>query len=301
MQEASGDRQELRISAMLQEAGKIWPLLLAVVLLLVPACLTLANQVWNTELGAHGPIVLATGLWLLSTRLKDLTARRAPAQTWVIVLGLLLVLPIYTFGRAYDFISLEMLGVYGVALLASYRLYGWPAMRANLFPFGFLAFLIPPPGWVIDWLTVPLREFVSYVATHGLHHLGYPVANQGVSIMVAQYQLLVEDACAGMNSIVGLSAITLFYIYILHSASWRYGTLLAALIIPLAVVVNIARVVVLILLTYYAGDEVAQGFLHTTTGIALFAVALLGMMGLDAGLRFAYGRFIKRKAAHGPA
>jgi len=67
------------------------------------------------------------------------------------------------------------------------------------------------------------------------------------------------------------------------------------------VVVNIARVVVLILLTYYAGDEVAQGFLHTTTGIALFAVALLGMMGLDAGLRFAYGRFIKRKAAHGPA
>jgi hypothetical protein len=25
------------------------------------------------------------------------------------------------------------------------------------------------------------------------------------------------------------------------------------------------------------------------------------MMGLDAGLRFAYGRFIKRKAAHGPA
>ncbi len=84
-----------------------------------------------------------------------------------------------------------------------------------------------------------------------------------------------------MNSIVGLTAITLFYIYLLHKASWRYALLLVALIIPVAIVVNILRVIALILLTYYYGDGVAQGFLHVTTGSVLFTLALAGMFGLD--------------------
>lgn len=279
------DNEPIRISELLRQALVVWPLLWGIVVLMVPTLITLGQQVWVTELGAHGPIVLVTGLWLLGTQRRSFQALRAPPSWPVVVLGLALFLPVYIFGRAYDLISLEALGAYGAAITIAYREYGPHAIKANLFPFGYLGFLVPPPGWVINTLTSPLRAFVSYMATHGLHYLGYPVANEGVAITIAQYQLLVEDACSGMNSIVGLTAITLFYVYVLHRGSWRYALLLTALIIPLAVFINILRVVTLILLTYYAGDGVAQGFLHGTTGIVLFAVGLLLMLVIDHTLR----------------
>ncbi len=61
-----------------------------------------------------------------------------------------------------------------------------------------------------------------------MHHLGVPVARQGVTIFVDQYQLLVEDACSGMNSIVGLIAVSLLYIYLMRGSSWRYSFFLSA-------------------------------------------------------------------------
>ena len=41
--------------------------------------------------------------------------------------------------------------------------------------------------------------------------LGYPIASSGVTIQIAQYELLVAAACAGLNSIISLGAICLFY------------------------------------------------------------------------------------------
>ena len=70
---------------------------------------------------------------------------------------------------------------------------------------------------------------------------------------VGPYQLLVEDACSGMNSLIGLIAITLFYIYLLRNASWRYSAFLVALIIPIAIMANVLRIITLILLTYFFG------------------------------------------------
>ncbi len=236
--------------------------------------ITLGEQVWSTEAGAHGPIVMLTGLWLLWRKADDWREDALRGAGWLTALMLACALPLYVFGRAYDFISLEVAGLYGVALAMLHDWFGCRSMRKNWFPILYLAFLIPPPGWVIDSLTAPLKLFVSYVTTVGLQSVGIPVFREGVTLMVAQYQLLVEDACSGMNSITGLIAISLFYIYLLRNASWRYSLLLVALVIPIAVVANIIRVAVLVLLTYFFGDAMAQGFLHMAAGLLLFVTAL---------------------------
>ncbi len=261
--------------------GRHWPLFVGFLVLLVPTIVGLGREVWSMEIGAHGPIVLATGLWLVSQRLGDMRAKATAPSPLIVVLLLLLSLPVYIFGRAYDFISLEAAGVYGAMITLVLVLVGWRALRDNLFPFLYLGFLVPPPGWLIDQVTAPLRHLVSAAAMGVLEPFNYPIQREGVTLFIGSYQLLVEDACAGMNSIVGLTAITLFYIYLMHRASWRYSLLLVALIVPVAVFVNILRVTALILLTYYAGDAVAQGFLHATTGMVLFALALGAMFGLD--------------------
>jgi exosortase len=259
-------------------------LVLAFLVLAIPTAITLADQVWSTDAGAHAPIVIASGAWLIYRCLGQIRARAVPGNSLVLGLMLLLAIPLYVFGRAYDFISLETLGLYIVGVALSYHLIGWQGIKYILFPLVYLAFLIPPPGWFIVQLTGPLRTFVSYVSTEGLHRIGYPVAREGIVIFIAQYQLLVEEACSGMNSIVGLVAVSLFYIYVLHNASRGYALLLVALIVPIAIVTNIVRIVVLVLLTYYYGDAVAQGFLHGTAGIMLFAFALLLVFLLDSVL-----------------
>lgn len=272
-----------------------WPIVIGVAALTIPTLVRMAQQSWSTEAGAHAPIVLATGIWLLSRGdwSVDTTGRERFGTLATIALALV-ALPIYIFGRAYDFLSLEAGALYLALLLLGVAARGIGAMWRNAFPLFYMVFLIPLPGWFIDQLTMPLQHLISYVATEALAGLGYPITRSGVAINIAQYQLLVEQACSGMNSLIGLTSITLFYVYVLHRASWRYALLLVALILPVAVLANFIRVVILILLTYYYGDAVAQGFLHNSAGIALFATALLMMIAIDAGLR---RLFLRRRAA----
>jgi len=264
-----------------------WPLWLGFAVLAAPTVMTLSDQTWSRESGAHGPIILAAGGWLLWRLLPEFKRDARPGSL-AITIGLLVVgLVVYALGRAYDFITLEAAGVYSVGLAMIHDKLGLKLMLRNWFPFLYLAFTIPPPTYLMDQLTAPLKLFVSYVATSGLQATGLPIAREGVTIMIAQYQLLVEDACSGMNSLVGLTAISLMYIYLMHGSSWRYSALLICFVIPIAIIANIIRIVTLVLITYFLGDQAAQGFLLFAAGIVLFATALLLVFAVDKLLAFA--------------
>lgn len=258
------------------------PLIIAAAVLAVPTFLRLGKQVWSMEIGAHGPIVLATGIWLLWRKWGAMTTAARPGNIFLTLMGMLVSMGFYVFGRAYDFISLEAFGLYGFFVSLLHDRFGAKALLVNWFPVLYLGLLLPPPGWAIDEFTAPLKLLVSYLSVLLVEPLGVPIVREGVTMSVGPYQLLVEDACSGMNSLIGLIAITLFYIYLLRNASWRYSAFLVCLIIPIAIAANVLRIVTLILLTYYFGDAVGQGFLHVTAGLFLFAVSLLIMFALDS-------------------
>ena len=258
------------------------PLVVGILVLAIPTIITLGQQVWVTEAGTHGPIVLAVALWLLWREFAGAKALVRPGSFALTMAMVLLSLPIYVFGRAYDFISLEAAGLYGAGVGMLYYRIGLRALVRLWFPVAYLAFLIPPPGWVINQITAPLKQFVSWSAMSILSATGIPVAREGVTIFVSSYRLLVEDACSGLNSIVGLIAVSVLYIYLLRGSYFRYAVLLGVSTVPIAVLGNIIRIMVLILLTYFFGDQVAQGFLHETAGMFLFAVDLLLVFILDS-------------------
>jgi exosortase len=256
-------------------------IIIGLVALAIPTIIGLGKQVWSTEAGAHGPIVLAVGAWLLVRGLSEAKPLTKPGSLPLVLIGLVCCLAFYVFGRAFDFISLEVAGMYGAGVALLYSRIGRRALASIWFPVGYLAFLVPPPGWLMDDLTAPLKQFVSWAATSTLSGVGLPVTREGVTIFVGSYQLLVEDACAGMNSMVGLVAVSLLYIYLLRGAHLRYASMLTAATIPIAVLGNIIRIITLILLTHFWGDEVAQGFLHVTAGLFLFAVTLVLVFAAD--------------------
>ncbi len=278
-----------------RELRGLWPVAVGLLLLVVPTFISLARDVWSTEAGVHGPIVLATGAWLVvrawPAARPDLV-RGSPAIGGAVLIGSLLL---YVVGRAFDFISIEVAALLGVMVGIAYMLLGGAVIRRLWFPIFYLGFLIPLPGALVDQVTAPLKTFVSFAVTEGLHAAGYPIVREGVALYVAQYQLLVEDACAGLNSIVSLTAISLFYIYLLHNASWRYSLFLMLWILPVAIFANLVRVTILVLLTYYFGNAVAQGYAHDGAGLVMFVTALLGIFLVD-GLMSPVRRRLTREA-----
>ena len=248
----------------------------------VPTFARLGTQVWSREVGAHGPIVLATGIWLIWRQLPSMAAAGRMGHLPLTILGVLISLPIYVFGRAFDLISLEAAAVFGFFMSLMHDRFGLRVLLKNWFPFFYLSLLIPIPGWALDQFTAPLKLLVSALSAGVVEPMGIPLVREGVTMTVGPYQLLVEDACSGLNSLIGLIAITLFYIYLLRNASWRYSLFLVCLIIPVAIAANVIRIVTLILLTYFFGDAVGQGFLHVTAGLFLFALSLGLMFALDS-------------------
>jgi exosortase len=258
-----------------------WPALLGLAALAVPTVVGFSKNAWMRESGSHGPLVLITALWLLWRQMSVMSSGAKRGEVWLSALIFLPSLALYVFARVFDFASLEAIGLIGVGVAMLHDAFGLSALLKNWFVILYLGFSVPPPGALIDRVTAPLKQFVSEVAMRAVSLVGVPASRQGVTLFVSKYQLLMEDACSGMNSLVGLTAISLLYIYLLRGTSARYALLMTAFVIPIAIIGNILRVITLILLTYFAGDEVAQGFLHYTAGFLLFALDLLLVFALD--------------------
>jgi exosortase len=158
---------------------------------------------------------------------------------------------------------------------------GWDVLRILAFPIGFLIFSAPAPGWMVDAATIPLKVLISDSVTSLLYAAGFPIAQNGVVIQIGPYQLWVQDACSGMNSIFALSAIGVFYVYAFRWDVKIRAFLLMALIIPITITANFLRVLTLVLIAYYGGVEKIEGVIHDLTGIALFIVAVVLMLLCD--------------------
>jgi exosortase B len=275
--------------------GWLWPSILvaSVIAAYTPTLITLAEGPWKTEQEGHGPLIIAAALWLVwqsrqKLRLTELSP--APITGWLLLLFGLAVLVL---ARNQDIWFVEVASEIPVVAGCVLLLAGWKVLSIVAFPIGFLIFSAPAPGWMVDAATVPLKVLISDSVTQVLYSAGYPIAQNGVVILIGPYQLLVQDACSGMNSIFALSAIGVFYVYAFRWQEKIRGVILMSLIIPITILANFLRVVALVLIAYYGGVDKIEGPLHDLTGIALFIVAIT-LMFLCDGLITLVAGFIRR-------
>lgn len=259
-----------------------WLLWIGMAALAIPTMMSVARDSWSTEQGAHGPIVLATGVWLLMRQWRPALAVARPGSTFIGLLALIPALLLYAFARVTNIVEIEGFAMYGALVSMLYMAAGGAVMRLLWFPLVYLLFVFPPPDTAVAMVTQPLKIWISRAAIDLLSLVGYPIAGSGVTIQIGQYQLLVAAACAGLNSLISLSAIGLFYVYIRHNANWRYAALLMLAIVPVAVLANFCRVLILVLITYHFGEAMAQGFIHNFAGVTMFAISVLGIFAVDA-------------------
>lgn len=266
------------------------PLLLGLAALFLPVYFNLAKIVWPSDEQGHGPIILAVSLWLIySKRQFTASAAKSPARGLggvLLAFGLLL----YAVGVVLDILLFSVSSQ--IFILAGLFLFfgGRSMLRTVWFPLFFMIFMIPLPEQLVAAVTGPLKSAVSVVASDLLYRLGFPIGRAGVILTVGPYQLLVADACAGLNSMFTLEALGLLYMNLMSYKNAMRNVILTCLLIPIAFGANIVRVMILVLVTYYFGDEAGQGFVHGFAGMVLFLTGLMLMLVVDRLLGMVFDR-----------
>lgn len=260
------------------------PILAGFALLFLPTYWRLSQNTWHDEAHAHGPFVLMIVAWLIY---RQWPALRATIGGFAPVSGGLLLaagLLCYVLGRSQGLILLEVGAQLPVLVGLVLLMAGWQGVRVMWFPLLFLVFMVPLPGFLIDAITGPLKSQVSALVEWVLYGLGLPISRNGVILNIGHYQLQVADACSGLNSMYSLSAMGLLFLNLMNYQSKLRTALVIASILPIAFAANVIRVMTLVLVTYYLGDDAGHAF-HDIAAISLYIIALLLLFGFDAMLR----------------
>jgi exosortase B len=250
--------------------------------LLLPSWWDAAHGLWRSDEFAHAPLVLAIAAWLFWRQREMLAAlpdaTRGVGGWWLLACGLAL----FALGRSLGVSSVEFAAQVLVVAATVWLMKGRQGLKAAWFPIGYLLFMVPLPGTLVDAVTEPLKHSISLIVVDVLHALGYPIGRSGVMITVGPYELLVADACSGLNSMFSLAALGALFIHLKGDSGRLHTALLVASIVPIAFAANIVRVIALVLITYHFGDAAGQGFLHGAAGIVLMLVALAAFFAFDA-------------------
>jgi exosortase B len=274
-----------------------WPIIAGLAILLGPTFYDLFTGAWIGEEQGHGPIIFFLAIWLIWRKWPEMMAAvgPTPAGSWtgwpVLAIGLMF----HLLGRSQKILMFEVASILVVMAAVVLLKFGGRALRVLWFPFFFMLFMVPLPSELVAAVTMPMKMAVSWVTEHILFALGYPISRSGVVLQMGQYQLLVADACAGLQTLLTLEALGLFYLNLMRHPSAFRNITLALLIIPISFTANVIRVIALTLITYYFGDAAGQGFLHGFAGMVLFITALVLILAVDNGLQW----WIKRRESGG--
>jgi exosortase B len=279
-------------------APEWWPVWLGLAVLFLPTFADLFTGAWIGEEQAHGPMIFGLALWLVWRKWPEVRALAA-GSSWsgwiagwlVLAAGLLL----HLLGRTQHILMFEIGAIVLVMMAVVLVKHGARALRVLWFPFFFMLFMVPLPSEFVAAVTMPMKMAVSWATEQILFGAGYPVARSGVILQIGQYQLLVADACAGLQTLLTLEALGLFYLNLMRHPSPFRNVGLALLIVPISFSANVIRVIVLTLVTFYMGDAAGQGFLHGFAGMVLFLTALALILAVDSGLQWGARRRTARK------
>ncbi|MCX6868251.1 MAG: exosortase/archaeosortase family protein, partial [Verrucomicrobia bacterium] len=159
---------------------------------------------------------------------------------------------------------------YALLLVAGgFAFLGTSWMRLLFFPFALLVFMVPLP----DVIVVSLENFLMRASAEVVHWFfqwtGTPVFRSGQVMELPGTTLEVARNCSGIRSTVVLFITSLIASYMFLSSSWHRG-LLVAMVIPLGILRNAMRVLVIGLLCVHVGPHMIDSWIHHKGGPLFF-------------------------------
>ncbi len=225
-------------------------------------------SVWHN---GHGILITLVVAWLVREELKRFQDRPRDASAW----GFLLLVPALALHMLDTGIRSQLLSAFSLVLGLpglSLLLLGVERTRAIIFPLLVLFLTLPIPLAFTESIHLFLRHVTTVGAAWLLPWMGVPVYATGTMLETPNGSLMVADACSGFSTLYATVTVAVLTAYATHSRWRRIAVLLVA--VPLAIVVNVVRVVVLTVLVDRYGLDVLHTAAHELSGLATFAVAL---------------------------
>ena len=236
------------------------------------------KDLWSDPNYSHGLLVPLAAAWLVYERrsqLAGLTPRPSGSALLIVLAGMTLLLA-GTLGA--ELFTTRLSGLIVITGLIGFIL-GYNYIRTLALPLAFLLFMVPLPALALNAIAFPLQILASQMAVGILHGIGVPALREGNVISLPNITLEVVEACSGLRSLVSLGALS-----VLLAALTLRGTVprlvLIASSLPIAVITNGVRVSGTGVLAYNFGAQLAEGFLHSFSGWAVFVVALV-LLGVE--------------------
>ena len=200
------------------------------------------------------------------------------AVLWTLGLGFLIWAGLLFFGASQpDFIELLAVCMYAlVLLLAGFACYflGRRTLRHFLFPLVFLLFLAPFPAAVESQLETILQHGSSAVAHAFFVVAGMPVMRTGTYFQLPGFSMQVAPECSGLRSSMALFLTSLVAGQLFIRSPWK-RTILALIVLPLALLRNGFRVFVIGELCVQIGPEMIDSWIHHHGGPLFFGLSLI--------------------------
>ncbi|MBN1870054.1 MAG: exosortase/archaeosortase family protein [Candidatus Omnitrophica bacterium] len=222
---------------------------------------------------SHGVLVPFVTAFLIWQKRGELTSTEKSESGWgmpLIVAGMLLHI-FASLLRVYFVSGFSMLIVLAGLIL---YFYGLAVFQKILFPVLFLVFMVPMPLIIITNVSFQMKIFAAKIAAGILNNIGIPALRQGSLIIMRNAQVVVDDVCSGLRSLISLMALGSIFAYWMKSSAVKKYVLFAATI-PIAVLTNVARIIFLSSIAEIWGPQSAIGFIHDASGFLVFALAFI--------------------------
>lgn len=245
------------------------------------------RRLWQSENYRFFPVILIGFAVLLWVRIREMPPRRRlrrpvsqlPQTLWLVAALVLLALAVLLWSTWIAAVSAV------VAARAVLLKLGAPQGKRFLSVWLLLWLLIPLPlGWDVR-LTFWLQGLTSQWGSCLLDFLRVPHLITGHVVQMPGYQVLVEDACSGVRSLISLCSITAMFV-LWFRRPFVHSVLMLAAAVFWAIVVNAVRVATVVYCFVMADTNISTGWPSHALDFGLFAAALGLLLCTDRMLIF---------------
>ena len=178
-----------------------------------------------------------------------------------------------------DYMTLIALSFFCFVIAGTFLFLGSKWARSAMFPLFFLAFMIPLPEAAVDLLENASKEASAEVANWLFLISGTPFLRNGTLFQLPGITITVAKECSGIRSSLVLVITSLLAANMFLHTTWRRALLVCA-VIPLGLLRNGFRVLVISLLCVHIGPDMINSVIHRRGGPVFFALSLVPLFAM---------------------
>lgn len=258
-------------------------LLLMFVFCFYPALSILMKKWWGSEDYTHAIFVVPIIAYIVWQKRDHFFDRSA--SNWVGGGLVLLSLLYYLLSLKIQVPTLIFLSFVFFFISVVVFIGGVGAVKDFLLPAFLMLMIIPIPNQILSTITASMQLYISELSEHIIRLFSVPMLREGNVLQLPTRSFQVIDACSGIRSLISMTTLSVIIGYFTLSRNVSKVALFF-ISIPVAMVMNLVRVVAIVLLYYFFRLDLTAGMLHSATGLVLF-VAGLAML-------FTFQRFLEQ-------